>query len=113
MQIAGSGTQTATLDTEHTLHSDNDLGPYELVVDCGALAAGDRVVLRAKQRVLAAGAVRLIQELPLTYGQVASEPVVVLGPFTNVVNEAGSIVFTLEQTDGTGRAFPWSVALHA
>ena len=46
----GSGSQSCTLDTEHTLDTETTAGVYVLVVDMNNLADGDVVILRIKTR---------------------------------------------------------------
>lgn len=101
-QVA-SGTQTATLDVEHSLDVETSAEVYVLVVNLANLTTGDVVVLRVKPKVLSGGSAALAFEQaysgPQTEDVVYSEP----------VPSAHSVTFTLEQTDGTGRAFEWSV----
>lgn len=101
-----SGSQTATIDTEHTLVTITAAGIYVLRVDTTNLAAGDRVVLRAKTEARSSDtAAKLLYEAAFSGAQIEllkdAPPV--------AVPASGQVVFTLEQTDGTGRAFPWSV----
>lgn len=98
-----SGTQTATLATEHTLATRTDGKTYVLVVDASNLANGDTVVLRAKVKALTGSTAALAYSVTLTHAQ--AEPVVISPP----VPAVHSVAFTLEQTDGTGRNFDWSV----
>jgi len=97
------GSQTATIDTEHTLATITSAGTYVLLVDTVNLALGDKLTLRAKTKVRSVGTTRLAYEA--FYAHAQSEPVKVSIP----VPSTNEIVFTLEQTDGTGRAFPWEI----
>jgi len=107
------GTQTAVIGTEHVLATVTDAGTYELKVDTRNMANGDELELRVYT------AVRSAESRYLLYSQgykniqgdgaadaagdgsviKASPPIVV--PF--------SVLFTLKQVAGTGRAFVWSV----
>jgi hypothetical protein len=99
------GSQTATLDTEHTLATVTDAGIYVLRVDLANLAAGDIVVLRIKAKARnATDSERLLHYA--TYGPVP--PTAKLVDAIPVL-ATGHFVATLEQTDGTGRAFPWVI----
>lgn len=101
--VVDSGTQTATVDTEHTLDTDTTGKTYVLVVDTGAMVNGDTLELRLKTKVLSGGTSR----------------VAYLGIFENVQGEPNKysipvpanieIVATLKQTAGTGRDFPWAL----
>ena len=98
-----SGTQTATIGTEHTLATRTDGKTYVLVVDLNALANGDVVELRVKDMTLAAGTTRTVYKATFAHAQ--AEPIVHSIP----VASAHEFVATLDQTNGTGRAFPWSL----
>lgn len=99
-----NGTQSATLDTEHTLGAAVTTGKTcVLVVDCTNMANGDVVVLRAKVKTLTGSTEALAYAV--TYAHVQAEPVKISIP----VPALYSVKFTLEQTDGTGRSFDWSI----
>lgn len=99
----GSGTQTATLDTEHTLDTETSPGVYVLVVDTANLANGDIVILRIKTKYATGGTSRLA--FSAVYAHVQSEP----NKYSIPVPVDTEIICTLEQTDGTGRDFPWNL----
>lgn len=102
-----SGSQTATLDTEHTLNTttpNTTDGIYQLVVDVNAVAAGDVVIFRIKEKCRSGDTQRLAWEgavgpTPPTQKLWVSPTLILLHGWD----------MTLEQTDGTGRAFPWSI----
>ena len=100
---ANSGTQAATVTTEHTLATVTTAGNYLLLVDTNALALGDELILRVKLKVLSGGTTRLAFQA--TYKNVVGEPIIQSIP-VSVVEEA---IFTLEQATGTSRSFPWAV----
>lgn len=100
---AATGTQTATLGTEHTLATIATAGTYQLQVDTAALANGETLTLRASLKVTAGGTARLAFEA--TYRHAQGEPVKLSVP----VPSLHSVAFTLTQTGGTGRSFPWEV----
>lgn len=97
------GSQTATLTTEHTLATISADGTYQLQVDCNNMALGDVTLLRAKLKVRSSGTTRLLYEHRLTHVQ--ASPVVVTVP----VASTNELVYTLTQTAGTGRAYPWEI----
>ncbi len=99
----GSGTQTATLDTEHTLDTETTAGVYVLVVNMYNLANGDVVILRIKTKAVSAGTSRLAYSA--TYANIQSE----LIKYSVPVPIDTEIICTLEQTDGTGRDFEWNL----
>lgn len=101
---ASDGSQTATLDTEHTLASPTDAGYYQLIVDLNAMAVGDIVILRVKIPARNGGTSRLAFQG--IYGPIPPGSKIAISPPIPVIDAS---TFTLEQTDGTGRAYPWAV----
>ena len=102
----GTGTQTATINTEHTLNAttpDTTDGIYQLFVDTSAMVAGDVLELRIKEKVVSAGTIR--QVLVATLAGVQSDPGWASPSF--ILLHGWDM--TLKQTAGTGRAFPWSI----
>jgi hypothetical protein len=98
-----SGSQTATISTEHTLTTQTDAGVYVLVVDCNAMANGDELELRIKTKDKAGGASRLAYIA--TYAHVQAEP----HKYSVPVPIDTEIVCTLKQIAGTGRTFDWNL----
>lgn len=105
-----SGTQAATINTEHTLRDVNAAGVYTLHVDTVNMAAADTLELRVYQMALTGGTRRVLDGFPLTYtnAQTGVEIKITL-PVGNELTDAGALRFTLKQTAGTGRNFPWKV----
>lgn len=101
--LTASGTQTATINTEHTLATSTVNGVFLYEVDMTALALGDVLELRIKGITLSGGAT----------GQMWGQSYA--GPQTNVrvqsmaVGSNISISITLKQIAGTGRSFPWKL----
>jgi len=106
---AGANTQTATIGVEHTLLDVAAVGLYDLHVDTNALAAGDVVELRVKQIVLAGGTTRVVFYGRYDGAQSSDDKIKVSDIVGNDLTDATSLRFTLQQTFGTGRAFPWKV----
>ena len=98
-----NGSQTATVTTEHTLATITTSGSFVIGVDASNMALGDELILRVKLKVRSTGTTRLAYEA--TYAHVQNEPVILSIP----VASTNEIVFTLEQSAGTGRAFPWEI----
>lgn len=106
--VAFSGTQSATVTTEHTLATVTAAGVYVLNVDTSNMVAGDIVELRIKKPTLAAGAV-VVEFFSAFYGpQVADDVLKTSVPFIVDATAAGCLC-TLKQTFGTSRNFPWSI----
>lgn len=104
-----SGTQTAVIGTEHFLSSPNVAGTFTLHVDMNALAAGDVVELRVYQIVLTAGTSRVAYLARFAGAQPTDDQIKVSVPISNELTDTNSLRFSLKQTVGTGRAFPWKV----
>ena len=104
--VVADGSQTATLTTEHTLLDNTGAataGYYQLVVDTAALLTGEDLELLIYEPARSAGTVRVVERILLTGA--LGDPIVK----SNVHACAFGAKFTLKQTGGTGRAFPWSV----
>lgn len=101
--VESSGTQTAVINTEHSLAALTSAKVLQLSVDASNMANGDVLELRIKRKVLTGGSEAVLFYASFSHAQ--SEPIKVSVP---VVCPFGA-TFTLKQTAGTGRAFPWSV----
>lgn len=104
-----TGTQTATIGTEHTLVDVAVAGTFTLHVDPINLVAGDVLELRIYQIVLTGGTRRVAYLKRLSGVQPTDDMILISVPISNELTDAGSVRFTLKQTTGTGRAFPWKV----
>lgn len=98
-----NGSQTAVISTEHTLGTITTSGSFVIGIDTNAMVLGDELVIRAKLKIRSVGTTRLAYEA--TYAHVQGAPAIISIPIAST-NE---VVFTLEQTAGTGRAFPWEI----
>lgn len=101
---AASGTQTATVNAEHTLATKTDVGVYVLVVDLGNLVVGDELELRLKTKALSGGTSRLAYMA--SFGPQVPACLVTYSIPVPIDTE---IVATLKQTAGTSRDFPWNL----
>lgn len=101
-----SGSQTATVTTEHILATITDAGVYQLVVDVNAMAGGatpDILELRYYGKARSGDAERL--EAVQTLVGVQSQPLFRCFP----VISPHHLKVTLKQTAGSSRSFPWAV----
>lgn len=108
----GSGTQTATVTTEHTLLDVAVAGVFSLHVDKINMVAGDVLELRAYQMVLTSGTRRVAYYARYEGAQLADDMVAISVPIANELTDAGALRFTLKQTFGTSRNFPWKVLVY-
>jgi hypothetical protein len=109
---AGSGTQSATVTTEHTLLDVAAAGTYSLHVDTVNMVAGDTLELRIYQMVLTAGTRRGAYKQVYYGAQHVDDLIKISVPISNELTDAGALRFTLKQTAGTSRNFPWKVLAH-
>ncbi len=105
LAVSASGTQTATISTEHTLYTSSAAGVFLLEVNLVNMASGDTVELRVKGKTLTGDSVAV--KLLETYSGAQVEPDVIVRSIP--VPDDLALVFTLKQTAGTGRSFPWKV----
>lgn len=109
--VAASNTQSpAVVGTEHTLYTETGTTPafYVLEVDISAMveaATPDIVELRIYTITLTGGTERLTRLV--LYVGAPDEKIVRSEPIPASVANAPR--FTLKQTQGTGRNFPWKV----
>jgi hypothetical protein len=106
---AASSTQTATLDTEHTLHDTSAAGTYTLDVDTVNMATGDLLKVRIYKMVVTAGTRRIYVYQEYFGAQPANDLIKTSIPVSTSLTDSGALRFTIEQTDGTGRNFPYTV----
>ena len=102
--VEASGTQTATVTTEHTLATETEGKVYMLLVDTKNMVLIDELELRIKLKVLTGSTSALVYLA--TYTQPQAEIVKVSIP---VPSPGFETIFTLKQTAGTSRTFEWSV----
>lgn len=103
MIVEASGTQVAVVGTEHTLATSTIAKTRVLVVDVATIAGAETVELKIYATVLVGGTERLFESVVYTSG--------VANPYTTsmacVMPQGGR--FTLRQTGGTGRSYPWAI----
>jgi Cu/Zn superoxide dismutase len=106
--VASSGSQTATLTTEHTLTTQTPStggALYQLRVDAFNLANGETLVLKLKTMPRTGDTSRALYTTVFTHAQgdpIKDSPAV-------YVPASADLVATLTQTGGTGRAYPWAL----
>lgn len=103
--VASSGSQTATVTTEHTLATETTAGTYLLAVDASAMVGGttpDILELRIYGKARSSDTERLLYSA--VFVGVQATPLLLSPP----VPSPHHCKVTLKQTQGTGRAFPWA-----
>lgn len=106
--VEGSGTAGHTVGTESALDTVSGEGVFIFEIDLALMAAGDRVILRMKKAMLASGTLRTFAFADYAGVQPTHDVVKVSIPVV-LDGVATAAQFTIEQTTGTTRAFPWRV----
>lgn len=101
--IITEGDQTAVISTEHILDEDATNKTYVLLVDTNNMALGDVLELRVYTKVRSGGTYRVADKA--VYSNVQAKPNKRSMPVPADIEAK----FTLKQTAGTGRVFPWKV----
>jgi flagellar capping protein FliD len=102
--LSASGSQTASVGTEHILTTDTTNGTYYFEVNVTNLANGDILELRVYTITLVGGTLQIAWKS--TYGPVP--PIQDVCPSPPQPSDQ-SLKVTLKQTAGTGRIFPWKL----
>ena len=106
------GSQTAVIDTEHTLATITAAGTYILGVDMSNLVDGDELELRIYVKMRSASASDCIYNQAYAHKQGDGAAANAKGTVVKVsvpVPAPFQFIATLKQTAGTGRAFDWSI----
>ncbi len=107
--LFASGTQAATVTTEHFLSSPAVAGDFQLYVDLNAMVAGDVLELRVYKIVLTLGTTRRMRLGRFVGAQPADLLIAESDIFTNNLTDVSSLRFSLTQTFGTSRSYPWAL----
>lgn len=107
--IAASGSQTATLATNHTLVT--QAGPagggiYQLRVDAAALVNGETLSLTVSTRARSVDVTRQVYPSAV-FAHAQADPI--KDSPAIAVPSGCELVAVLRQEGGTGRAFPWAL----
>lgn len=97
-----NGSLTAT-GGEDNIQTITTSGSFVLTIDTNAMALGDEIVIRVKHKVRSVGTTRLYDEVVYAHNQDRQVKISIPAPSTN------EVVFTLEQTAGTNRTYPWEI----
>jgi hypothetical protein len=101
-----SGSQTATVGTEHTLATITTTKTFVANVDCANMQANDFVELKVWRKVRSSDTLRVAGSRIVSWLEAAVSPNIDL---KIVASGGGEFRVTLRQISGTSRAFPWSI----
>lgn len=107
-----TGTQTASVGTEH-FYNVNEAGVFTFHVDLLNMASGDYLELRVYQMVLTGGTARVVYMEPFQGAQATDNMIAVSVPIGNELTDSQALRFSLKQTLGTGRSFPYKILKYA
>ena len=109
-----TGTKTTAVGTTPDLLANVAVaGTYTLHVDTNAMAAGDVLYISIKQMVLTAGTARYVYDMRYDGVQPAKDLIKISVPISNELTDSTALVFEINQTAGTARAFPWKILRYA
>lgn len=109
--VVASGTQAATIGTEHTLYDEtgNEGGAYDAFIDGANMASGDIVEVRVYAKLLSGGTLHRVYYAKYTNSQDdeprRKSPII----YIPAITVAKEWKLTLKQTAGTGRNFDFIV----
>jgi hypothetical protein len=101
-----SGTQAATISTEHFLGTDPETtaGAFQFIVDCTNMVRADSLEVRVYEKPTGSGDTAILVKIwPINNEQ--AEPLFV-SPALMLLH---GWRFSIKQTTGTGRSFKWSI----
>lgn len=101
--IVDSGSQTAVIDTEHTLTTQTTAGVYVLQLLTANLQTDEIVLVAIKVRETTGGSWYVSYSATFFGGDLDQMKISVPVPVDVAIQ------CTLKQTSGTGRAFPWKL----
>jgi len=107
--LFASGTQLAIVTTEHILSAPAVAGTFTFHVDTINMAVNDVLELRAYQKTLTGGIIRVAYFMTYYGAQPTYDVEKISVPIGNDLVEANALNFTLLQTFGVGKNFPWKV----
>jgi len=109
-----SGSQTASVGTEHFLSSPNVAGTYTFHVNSLNMVAGDVLELRIYQMILTGDTPEIAFYGQFSGIQNINDRIKVSPPISNELTDTNALRFSLTQVTGAaGRVFKWKVLNHA
>ncbi len=109
VSASSSGTQTAVINTEHTLANIASAGVYTVHVSRLNMLAGDTLQLRIYQTILTGDTAYVAYYQQFEGAPSTDEIIAISVPIANDLTDASALKFTLKQTSGTARDFKWKI----
>jgi hypothetical protein len=104
-----TGTLASNVGSEDFLSSPNVAATYTLHVDTVNMVDGDVIELRVYQMVLTGGTQRVAYYARYDGAQPTDDLIKISVPISNELTDANSLRFSLKQTYGTSRSYPYKV----
>lgn len=109
-----SGTLSATAGgSEDFLTSPNVAGTFVLYVDTVNMIAATVIELRVYKMVLTGGTQRVLFVARYEGVQMTDDLIKASAPVSNELTDSNAVRFSLTQTKGASKNFPWVVLKHA
>jgi hypothetical protein len=108
-----SDTTTPTVGVENFLSSPNVAGTFTLHIDTVNMVAGDILEVRIYQMILTGGTSRIAYVAKFEGAQPVNDLIKISVPISNELTDTNALRFSINQTFGTQRAFPWKVLKYA
>lgn len=105
-----SGIVTGTIGIEQFVSSPNVEGKFRFIVDLSAMVLGDYTELRCYQMVIAGGTPRVAYYDSYQGPQPSGAFVAVSDELWNELTDTNALRFSIFQSLGTARAYPWKVS---
>lgn len=110
---SASGTVTPVVGTESQLADTAVAGVYSFHVDTVNMVAGDVLELRVYQMIITGGTSRVAYVASYSGAQPTDDIIKISIPIGNELTDSTALRFSLKQTFGTARAYPWKVLKYA
>lgn len=108
-----SGTDSSVSIGTENFHNVNEAGVFIYIVDLNEMAAGDVTELRAYVMTLTSGTARVAYYARFEGAQPTDNKIAISAPLSNELTDSQALRFSLKQTEGTGRSYPWKILKHA
>lgn len=109
VSLQASGTTTPTVGTEDQLADTGIVGVFTFHIDTTNMAAGDVLEVRVYQMIITGGTPRVAYVASYSGVQPADDMIKISVPIGNDLTDSTALRFSIKQTFGTARAFPWKV----
>lgn len=105
--VVTTDTTTVTTGSECTLTTQSTAAVYTLHVNMSQMTSTDVTELRVYQMITAGSTAKVAYYMPFYGAQPTDDTIKISVPVANAV--ASGLQFTIKQTFGTARAYPWYV----